>query len=450
MRCALVSCWIAFGLTGCYAVSTPESEGKASSQATAAIKNEAEAPVIMGPAARANLGLRSAPLKVETYWRVIELPGRIVDRPGMSDRGVVAPVAAVVTAIHAFPGDTVRPEAPLFTIRLVSDSLHSSQLELYKATREMEIVQRQKQRLGALAKSGAVSESRIIELDNQLDLLQATVDAYQQDLAAHGLPADRIDAVAKGAFATEMVVRAPPLPTLEPAAGTEEESTIPFHFELQTLNVELGEQVAAGEVLCHLADHRQLLIEGHGFADDMPLVQLAARDRRPIVVSLNEPTGGQWPPFEGALNIDHLANSIDSVSRTFSFYLTLRNEWQVYVASDTPRLLWRFRPGGQVRLRVPVEQLENVYVVPRGAVVREGPEAWVFRQNGDLFDRRPVQVLHEDRLFTVLAATGPLQPGMFIAQSGAAALQRVRKSQSASGLPAGVHVHADGSVHGAH
>ena len=29
-------------------------------------------------------------------------------------------------------------------------------------------------------------------------------------------------------------------------------------------------------------------------------------------------------------------------------------------------------------------------VLPAAAVVREGPEAYVFRQNGDLFDRRPV------------------------------------------------------------
>ena len=32
----------------------------------------------------------------------------------------------------------------------------------------------------------------------------------------------------------------------------------------------------------------------------------------------------------------------------------------------------------------------------------------------------------------------------------AASLNRVLKAQSASGLPAGFHVHADGTVHGAH
>ena len=103
-----------------------------------------------------------------------------------------------------------------------------------------------------------------------------------------------------------------------------------------------------------------------------------------------------------------------------------------------------------MRLRVPVEKLENVFVVPRPAVVREGPEAYVFRQNGDLFDRLPVHLLHEDRQFAVVANDGAVRKGMYVAQSGAASINRVLKTQSATGTPAGVHVHADGTVHGAH
>jgi hypothetical protein len=95
-------------------------------------------------------------------------------------------------------------------------------------------------------------------------------------------------------------------------------------------------------------------------------------------------------------------------------------------------------------------ELDNVLVVPREAVVREGPEAYVFRQNGSLFDRRPVHVLHEDRQFAVLANDGSIQPGAYVPQSGAISINRVLKTQSSSGQPAAVHVHADGSVHGAH
>ena len=103
-----------------------------------------------------------------------------------------------------------------------------------------------------------------------------------------------------------------------------------------------------------------------------------------------------------------------------------------------------------MRLHVPVEQFENVIVLPAAALVREGPEAYVFRQNGDLFNRIAVHVLHEDRLNVVLANDGSLAPGFYLAQGSAASLNRVLKSQAARGEQAGVHVHADGTVHASH
>ncbi|MGL4551307.1 MAG: efflux RND transporter periplasmic adaptor subunit, partial [Gemmataceae bacterium] len=58
-------------------------------------------------------------------------------------------------------------------------------------------------------------------------------------------------------------------------------------------------------------------------------------------------------------------------------------------------------------------------------------EAYVFRANGDALDRKPVTLLHEDRRDAVLANDGSLAPGLFVAQSGAAALNRVLAAQKA-------------------
>ena len=138
------------------------------------------------------------------------------------------------------------------------------------------------------------------------------------------------------------------------------------------------------------------------------------------------------------------------MSRTFDFFIPLANQSRSYEKEGRTFVVWRFRPGQRVRLHVPVEEFKDAIVLPVAALVREGPEAYVFRQNGDLFDRRPVRVLHEDRLSIVLANDGSVSPGWFLAQSGAASLNRVLKAQAASGVPAGVHVHADGTVHGAH
>jgi hypothetical protein len=59
-------------------------------------------------------------------------------------------------------------------------------------------------------------------------------------------------------------------------------------------------------------------------------------------------------------------------------------------------------------------------------------------------------VLVEDRTSIVIANDGSVRPGFYIAQNAAASLNRVLKAQLASGMPANVHVHADGTVHAAH
>ena len=413
-------------------------------------------PARISAQARANLGLRSQPLKATTYWRKVEVPGVVTDRPGVSDRGVIAPVTGVITKIYSHPGETVEANAPLFALRLTSESLHSSQRELFKAAREIEIARQQRQRLESLAQDGALARSRIIEIDNQVQRAEVNLEAYRQELLARGLSPNQIAAAAKGQFVTEILVRAPPqsaMPAEETAAENvagEFDPLPAFRFEFAEMNVALGQQAEAGQVLCHLADHRMLLIEGRGFKDDMPLIQQAAKHGLPIELDFESQPQGEWPPAPQELRIHHIENTIDKQTRTFGFHLVLKNQWQVYQQEEHTGLLWRFRPGDRVRLQVAVEKLDNVFVLPLAAVVREGPEAYVFRQNGDLFDRRPVHVLAEDRTIAVIANDGSLRPGSYIAQSSAASLNRVLKAQMASGQPTNMHVHADGTVHAAH
>jgi multidrug efflux pump subunit AcrA (membrane-fusion protein) len=208
--------------------------------------------------------------------------------------------------------------------------------------------------------------------------------------------------------------------------------------------------VEAGGLLAELADHRTLLIEGHIFQQDLPLLQEAARAGVPIEADFAEPVGHVWKEQLPPLAIRHVANTVDPETRTAHFVVPLANQWRAEERGGHSHLAWRFRPGQRVRLRVPVEKLENVFVLPRAAVIREGAEAFVFRQNGDLFERKPVHVLDESRTHVALASDGSLKPGSYLAQNGAGALQRIAKAQSAQGVPAGFHVHADGTVHGNH
>ena len=408
--------------------------------------------------ARKNLKLVAKPARTQTYWRTIQVPGEVVDRPGQSDRGVTSPAVGVVSEVHAFPGDTVRPGDRLFTLRLFSEYLQNTQKELFSSTKETELIQEQLDRLGPLAETGSIPRTKILELENQLRRQEVVIQAHRQDLLTRGLNPPQIDKVADGHFVTTVDIVTPPrvkerekLVTIQQSSfqeGNADEEG--FAFEVQELNAELGQQVQAGQLLITLANHSSLYLEGHAFKREAPFLEKAAQNGWKISVEFAEDVPQYWPALDQSFEIRYLSNTIDQASRTFDFFISLANQSRAYQKSGETFIVWRFRPGQRVRLHVPVEELTDVLVLPSAAIVREGPEAYVFQQNGDLFNRIPVQVLHEDRLNIVVANDGSITPGLYLAQGSAASLNRVLKAQAASGMRADVHVHADGTVHAAH
>lgn len=441
-----------------------ESDHLARAELPAVLQGEKQT-VRLSKQARQNLGLTAKPVRLQDYWRTVQIPGVIVDRPGISDRGVTAPAAGVVEQVHALEGDTVRPGAPLFRLRLISPQLQNAQSELFQASREIELLNEQLQRLRSAAQGGAVAQSRLIELENQVRRQEVLIQTNRQQLRTGGFGPAQVDRAAEGDFITTIEVVAPAAQARDPAGGAQQsdylpliadpegqriEQADPLTYEVQELKVELGQHIEAGQLLVQLANHRVLYIEGHAFKQESPFLEQAAAEQRAIEVEFAEDAPESWPPLDQKLEIRHLANRIDPVSRTFDFYIPLINQSRTYQKDGMTFLVWRFRPGQRVRLFVPMERYENVIVVPSEAVVREGPAAFVFRQNGDLFDRIEVHILHQDRRSTILAHDGNIAPGLYLAQNSAASLNRVLKSQDADDLPAGVHVHADGTVHSAH
>ena len=411
----------------------------------------------LSPQARKNLKLVSKPVTLQAYWRTIQVPGVVVDRPGISDRGVTSPAVGVVTQVHAFAGDTVRPGEMLFTLRLFSEYLQNTQSELFKATRETQLIREERARLAGLARTGGIPGSRIIELDQRIRRQDGLIQAYRQDLLTRGLAPSQIKQITEGRFVSTIDVVAPPPISdvrrnreIQPVAFADNQGGEAIVYEVQELKVDLGQQVQAGQLLSVLSNHRLLYIEGHAFKQEAPMLEHAARNAWSIKVEFAEDDSRHWPPLEQTFQIRHLANTIDAASRTFDFFIPLTNQSRSYEQDGQTFVVWRLRPGQRVRLHIPVERYENVIVLPAAALVREGPEAYVFRQNGDLFNRIPVHVLHEDRLNVVLANDGSVAPGSYLAQGSAASLNRVLKAQAASGMRADVHVHADGTTHAPH
>ncbi len=403
----------------------------------------------LNPQARKNLALTSQPSALQAYWRTIEVPGVIVDRPGQSDRAIVSPAAAVVTSIHAFPGDLAGPGTKLFTLRVIGEQALTTQADLIKTVQEIEFVKKQRATLEELKKTTPVPEARFLELDNQAKRFTAASRAYRQELLSRGLTSEQVDAVADGKFATEIEVKVPVAQGADKPSVFRAESPAATVLEVEQLKVELGQQVNAGQLLCLLADHREVYIEGRSFKREAHLLELAAQKGWPVRVVFTEDEGNPWPPLQSSFAIRHLSNTVDPANRTLAFYVPLTNQWRTHTKDGRAFRVWRFRPGQRVQLHVPVQEYKNVIVMPAGAVAREGPDAYVFRQNGDLFERRAVHVLFEDRLNLVIANDGAVQPGVdYLAQSAAASLNRILKAQNTGGgLPPGAHFHADGSLH---
>jgi cobalt-zinc-cadmium efflux system membrane fusion protein len=404
----------------------PEKGGAASENQTVPLSEQAQK----------TLGLVSKPVGPTTFWKKLTVPGSVIDRPGVSDRGVTAPVAGVVTRVRVTPGDVVRPGEELFELRITSEFIYATQANLHDVVKAAQSQQRKIKRLEA--SGGAVAEEQVIAAKGELNKLNRQVSSFRQLLQSQGLTTPQIDSAETGKFLDRLIVNAPaqrhPLLT----SKTSSDGGSDFAYEVQDLKAQLGNQVMAGQVLAVLANHRLLFIEGRAFKSEMPQIEKAAKEGWPIEVEMPSGEDNGWATLKQTLHVRSLGNVVDVKSRTVPFFLPLVNEARDYERDGKTFLAWRFRPGQRVRLHVPVERLDDVIVLPINAVAREGAEAFVFRQNGDAFDRKPVVVLYEDRRHVVLTKDS-VAPGMYVAMNNAAALNRALKS--AAGAGGGHHHH---------
>jgi cobalt-zinc-cadmium efflux system membrane fusion protein len=393
--------------------------------------------IALSEQAQRNLGIEAAALTPRPYWRTITIPGVVVDRPGESERHVAARVTGIVAEIHARPGETVTPGAPLFEFDLISEVLQSAQVELAKTATDFALATVERDRIANLVKLGTSAAADLTRQQNQVDRLTNLAKSLRRQLQLFGLTPEQVARAEGGDVITRATVLAPPANSAD------------ARYEIKELNVRLGQQVQAGQVLATLADHRRLFVEGWAFKTEAAALAVVADKQIRVEVEFTDETPGDWKP-QPPLVIHHLASTVDPVNRTFPFYLSLDNESRTIDRDGRTYLAWRFRPGQRVRLRVPVERLAtpgaggkdaDPFVLPLGAVVREGPEAFVFVQAGDVFLRRPVRVLHEDHKEAVIANDGSVTRAELIVRNQAAAINRAIKAQAAEGGHGHSHEH---------
>lgn len=440
----------------------PKADENAPQPAAASAEESAPADkmLIVGEQAQQNLRLTSKPAKAGYFWMSITVQGMVVDRPGVSDLEVVAPTTGIVNRIFFSPGEVVQPGDVLFMLKLASESVHEAQTDLFKASQNIILSQ---ERLKRLIDAGeGIPQSRVLDVRQEITRLEVEAKSLKHELAARGFSDEDIENVVAGRLLNEIPVKVPSSTSGKKSSGvaflaisSSGVSEPSLSFELQTLNVEVGEQVDAGEKLCTLSNHQMLAIEGRAFRDETTLLERSIQEGWPVQVDFQESSPADWPPLQENFSVRHISNVIDPITRTFAFLMLLENQSKTVGEGASTQILWRFRPGQKVQLHIRTEKLNNVFVLPADAVVREGADTYVFTQNVNTFERKQIHVVYQDRDHMVIANDGTLptfvkdhEPRTVsaIVQNAAPQLNRMTKSGTTE-VPKGFHIHADGSLH---
>jgi multidrug efflux pump subunit AcrA (membrane-fusion protein) len=420
----------------------------------------------LSPAARANLGLTAEfiqPVQLETFRRSITVPGMIVNRPGRTIVQVSTPMSGVITHVHAVQGEAVTPGTLLFQIRITAEALVSTQTELLKTVGELDVENREIERLTEVTKSGAVPQKTLLERQYAREKLESLLNAQREALRLLGLSEVQIEEItanrrllselqimaphpddhsADELHLTNSAVRPASFAHSDEAASEESGPDSEASLILQDVLVHKGQTVDAGETLAVVADFSELYIEGQAFGQDVNLLTDAAAKGWTVSAVFDEP--GQGEGIIDGLKLVYSASAIDAVSRTLPFYVALPNDIVRDVISPSGQRFvdWRYRVGQRLKLRVPVEEWPEQIVLPIEAVAREGAEYFVFVQNGDHFDRTPVHVRYRDSQWAVIANDGALFPGDMVARRGAHQMQMALKNKSGGGIdPHAGHTH---------
>jgi multidrug efflux pump subunit AcrA (membrane-fusion protein) len=392
---------------------------------TANHKHEEAAAVKLSLAAQANVGLRLEPLELKPFERTMKVPAMIVERPGRSSIHVAAPLTGVVTRVWPLQGETVTPGQPLFDLRLTHEEVVEAQAEFLKISEELDVVQREIDRLEKIASEGVVSGKTLLERKYEQQKLMATQRSQRQRLLLHGLSKEQVD----GILATHALLNTLTVYVPQPSADKTSEKNAEQVLQVQEVKVENGQHVKAGDPLCVLADHTELYLQGKAFEQDAASLNNAADNGWTLSAVVD--AGGKEPQTVTDLRLLYVANKIEPDSRAFLFYVQLPNRLVRNRETDGHRFsAWQFKPGQRVEILVPIERWTDRIVLPVNAVVQDGPESYVFEENDGHFDRRSVHVEYRDEYSAVIANDGALTPGKSVVAAGAYQLHLAMKNKS--------------------
>ena len=206
-----------------------------------------------------NVGFEPITIEPTTYVKTITVPAMVVERPGRSQIHITAPLTGVVAKIVPIQGAAIEPDSSMFEIRLTHEELVTAQSNLVRTAESLDIVNREIARLQAIGE-GVIVGKRILEQEYEKQKLEASLRAERQALLLHGLSENDVESILRDRMLFQSIT------VNAPTHGHDGDACREDHlFHVQELPVKLGQQVEAGQVLCVLADHCELYIEGRAF-----------------------------------------------------------------------------------------------------------------------------------------------------------------------------------------
>jgi len=174
----------------------------------------------LSPQALKNLGVTVGEAKLSTFVREVKVQATVVAAP-LNERGVVAPLGGIVTALHARPGQVARAGEPLVSIARspiprpqlaltadllapASENLHESVAKLRMAAAQLEIAEKELARVRAFTETGTVEGMPVLPRKTLIDLEYDQARAQQEllnarrELERHGLSPEEIDSLREG------------------------------------------------------------------------------------------------------------------------------------------------------------------------------------------------------------------------------------------------------------
>lgn len=379
--------------------------------------------------AQKNVGLRLITVQPQNFDRTVNVPAMVRERVGRTEIEVAAPMTGIVTRIYPIRGEAVAPKQPLFDLRLTHEDLVDTQSAFLETIGQLDVIEREVDRLDEVTASGAVAGKRLLERQYEQHQAEARLRAQRQALILHGLTDQQVDEIQTSRRLRQEVTVYAPDPVEPPQGQTGEQL-----LQISQIQVGPGEHVNAGDPLCVLSDHAVLYIEGRAFEEDSGELNDAANRGAPVTAVIE--ANGKGPHTVSDLKILYVENKVEKESRALPFYVRLPNELVRNERTDDGHRFigWRFKPCQRVQLYVPVKRWEDRIVLPVDAVVKEGADWFVFQQNGGKFDRKPVHVEYRDQRWAVIENDGTLFPGDVVATSGAYQMHLAMKNKAGGGV----------------